>query len=88
MKRYFIVKGYLDQYLKKLKVKTKRGEFILDLVLRYYKDSEYYLDKDYDVALEAISYASGLLDCAVITRDIEIEEHYFNEIKENQQQYQ
>jgi len=80
IERYYIVKNYLDQYLKKLKIKTKRGEFILDLVLRYYKDSEYYLDKDYDVALEAISYASGLLDCAVITKDIEIEDHYFNNI--------
>ncbi len=79
MKRYYIVKNYLDQYLKKLNIKTKRGEFILDLVLRYYKDSEYYLNKDYDIALEAISYASGLLDCAVITGDIEIEGHYFME---------
>ena len=80
MNRYYIVKNYLDQYLKKLKIKTKRGEFILDLVLRYYKDSEYYLDKDYDTALEAISYASGLLDCAVITKDIEIPGHYFDNL--------
>ncbi|RLG21411.1 DUF357 domain-containing protein [Candidatus Micrarchaeota archaeon] len=58
--------------LKELKILDEKAKALIDFARDYLKDAEYYYDKDPETALEAVSYAHGFIDAAVLLGLIEI----------------
>jgi hypothetical protein len=64
------VNSKLEKYMaitkkafEKVKIKSKKGEDLLDIAKRYYEDAQYYSKTDKLTALIAVTYAHAFLDC-------------------------
>ncbi len=55
------------------------GEKLLSLARDYLEDALYYKETDAEISLEAVSYASGLIDAGVLLGLIRIKDHHFSE---------
>lgn len=52
-----------EKALEGIKILDKKGEEVLDMATRYFKDAKYYKDKgDFVTAFASINYAHGWLD--------------------------
>ncbi len=69
----------VEEHLRMAEPLDVMGEKLLSLASDYFEDALYYKDRDTEVSLEAISYASGLIDAGVLLGVIRIKTHYFNE---------
>lgn len=67
--------------LDKVKVKNKKGEKLMKFTRDYYKDAKHYKEKNPETALEAVSYAHGILDAGVLLGHIEIPDYELNEVQ-------
>ncbi len=73
-----------EKALKKSEPKDEKGEKLLKFVENYYKDAEHYKSKkDRETALEAVSYAHGILDAGVLTKHIKTPNYLLNPEEEN-----
>lgn len=57
------------------------GEVLLRFARDYFSDAQYYAEKDAETALEAVSYAHGLLDAGVLLGHIRIPGYHLKPIK-------
>ena len=60
MKKYIAI---TEKALEGIKIIDKKGEEVLDMATRYFKDAKYYKEKgDFVTAFASINYAHGWLD--------------------------
>ncbi len=64
-----------QESLDNAEVKNKKGEKLIKFARDYYKDAEYYKEKEPETALEAVSYAHGFLDSGVLLGHIKIPDY-------------
>lgn len=58
-------------------IKRKEADLLLKWVRDYKKDAEYYSEKmDFATALEAIAYAHGFIDSAVLLGVVKIKDYH------------
>jgi len=58
-------------------IKRKEADLLLKWVRDYKKDAEYYSEKmDFTTALEAIAYAHGFIDSAVLLGVVKIKDYH------------
>ncbi len=68
-----------EKALKKSKPIDEKGEKLLKFVEDYYKDAQHYKSKgDKETALEAVSYAHGILDAGVLSKHIKTPNYLLN----------
>ena len=65
--------------LERLAIKDKRAEPLVRFATDYYNDAKHYYEKDPETALEAVAYAHGFIDAAVMLGLIGIPGYHLNE---------
>lgn len=68
-----------EQHIKTAEPVDIMGEKLLSLAENYFEDALFYKEIDKEISLEAVSYASGLIDAGVLLGLIRIKNHHFNE---------
>jgi len=66
--------------LDKAVVVDEAGELLLKWAKDYYKDAEYYIEKDKATALEAVSYAHGFIDAGVLLGHLKIKNYHLEKV--------
>lgn len=67
-----------DECLRKAKIVDPKGEELLKFAKDYYKDAVYFSLKDKETALEAVAYAHGFIDAAVLLGLVEIKDYHLS----------
>ncbi len=76
--KYEYCLGITEKALRDMKVvDEKKARILLKWVEDYKKDAEYYFNRgDFATALEAIAYAHGFIDSAVLLGLVEIKDYH------------
>lgn len=68
-----------EDALERSEVEDEEGEQLMEFIEDYYKDSKHYRDQgDLETALEAVSYAHGILDAGVLLKHIKVPNYILN----------
>jgi len=68
-----------EEALEKSKAIDEEGKKLMEFINNYYKDAKYYKSKgEKETALEAISYAHGILDAGVLLKHIKTSNYILN----------
>ena len=62
-----------------LKVKDRKAEVLIKFARDYYNDALHYKKSDPETALEAVAYAHGFIDAAILLGLIEIKDYHLEE---------
>lgn len=74
-----------EEALEKSSATDEEGEKLMEFIKNYYKDAKYYQSEgEKETALEAVSYAHGILDAGVLLKHIKTPNYILNPEKENE----